>query len=141
MLVHDTNKLVAQRLANIRRRDAASVQTASWHELLSPSAAVSVVVLSCAAPHAQLVRQLLSAKISVVSLSDDVADVLELLGLHEIALANGVTLIVGAASSPGMSGLLLRYLADSFESIDEVHVALHGTGGDRKSTRLNSSHQ
>jgi saccharopine dehydrogenase-like NADP-dependent oxidoreductase len=129
VLLHDTKTLVAQRLANVRRRGTASVQTASWHELLSESAAVSVVVLSCAAPHAQLARQLLSAKISVVSLSDDVTDVLELLGLHEMALANGVTLIVGAASSTGMSGLLLRYLADSFESIDEVHVASHGTGG------------
>lgn len=129
VLLHDTKTLVAQRLANVRRRDTASVRTASWHELLSVSAAVSVVVLSCAAPHAQLARQLLSAKISVVSLSDDVADVQELLGLHEVALANGVTLIVGAASSPGMSGLLLRHLAESFESIDEVHIASHGTGG------------
>ena len=129
VLLYDTKALVAQRLANVRRRDSASVRTASWHELLSASSGVSVVVLSCAAPHAQLARQLLSAKISVVSLSDDVADVLELLELHEIATVNGTTLIVGAASSPGMSGLLLRHLADSFDSIDEVHVALHGTGG------------
>lgn len=113
----------------MRRSDTASVQTSSWHELLSPSTEVAVVVLACAAPHAQLARQLLSAKISVVSLSDDVADVLELLGLHETALANDATLIVGASSSPGMSGLLMRHLADSFDSIDEAHVALHGTGG------------
>ncbi len=129
VLLHDRQTLVARRLATVRRSETASVQTASWHELLSAAATVSVVVLACAAPHARLARQLLSAKISVVSLSDDVADVLELLGLHEIALANGVTLIVGATSSPGMSGLLLRHLANSFDSIDEVHVALHGTGG------------
>lgn len=129
MLLYDKQNLVAQRLAAVRRSDTASVQTSSWHELLSPSTEVAVVVLACAAPHAKLARQLLSAKISVVSLSDDVADVLELLGLHETALANDATLIVGASSSPGMSGLLMRHLADSFDSIDEAHVALHGTGG------------
>jgi hypothetical protein len=38
-------------------------------------------------------------------------------------------MVVGAAASPGLTSLLVRQVADSFDSIDEVHVAVHGTGG------------
>jgi hypothetical protein len=38
-------------------------------------------------------------------------------------------IIVGAASSPGVTGLLLRSMTDRFDTIDEAHVAMHGTGG------------
>jgi hypothetical protein len=31
--------------------------------------------------------------------------------------------------SPGLSGLLARYLVSQVHTVDEIHVALHGTGG------------
>jgi hypothetical protein len=88
-----------------------------------------VVVLCGPSPHFSIAKELLDSSVSVVSTSDDIADCLNLLTLSQLANENKATLIVGAASSPGMSGLLVRHLAESFDSIDEVHVALHGTGG------------
>lgn len=125
VLLHDVQSLVAQRLASFRRGEATRVSVVDAHDLNS----APVVILACKAPHAMFARQLLEAGVSVVSLSDDVTDVLQLLELNQAAKLERQTLIVGAASSPGMSGLLVRYLATSFDSIDEVHVALHGTGG------------
>jgi hypothetical protein len=56
-------------------------------------------------------------------------DVLALLDIQYRALARKVPVIVGAACSPGMTGLLVHHVTRAFESIDEVHVAVHGTGG------------
>jgi hypothetical protein len=67
--------------------------------------------------------------IAVVSVSDNLADVLALLDIQDRALARKVPVIVGAACSPGMTGLLVHHVTRAFESIDEVHVAVHGTGG------------
>jgi hypothetical protein len=74
-------------------------------------------------------KEFLGKGVSIVSTSDDIADCLNLLSLSELATENKATLIIGAASSPGMSGLLVRNLSKAFDSIDEVHIALHGTGG------------
>ncbi|MFM8001304.1 MAG: hypothetical protein ACKPAJ_02655, partial [Actinomycetota bacterium] len=60
-----------------------------------------------------------------MSVSDDVSDCTNLLALDSLAKNHGVTLVVGAASSPGMSGLLARSMCKSFDAVDEVHVALH----------------
>jgi hypothetical protein len=88
-----------------------------------------VVVIAGPSPHAEVARAFLEKRISVVSTSDDIADCLNLLALSDLAITNGVTLIVGSTSSPGMSALLARSLSKTFDEIDEVHVALHGTGG------------
>jgi len=87
------------------------------------------VVLACPPPHGALARHLLDCGVSVVSMSDDVDDVDELLTLESVARVHGTTLVVGAAMAPGLSGLLARYLTDQLESVDEIHVAMHGTGG------------
>jgi len=52
-----------------------------------------------------------------------------MLDLDAVARQQGRTLVVGAAMSPGLSGLLVRMMAARFTSIDEVHVAVHGTAG------------
>ena len=61
--------------------------------------------------------------------SDETKDVLALLDLNGDALAAGRTLVLGAACSPGLSGLLVSYLSKKLDDTDEVHVAVHGTGG------------
>lgn len=125
VLLYDVLSLVAQRIASFRRDETTRVSVVDADELNT----APVVILACKAPHAVFARELLEDGVSVVSLSDDVTDVLQLLELNQVAAEERRTLIVGAASSPGMSGLLMRHLATSFDSIDEVHVALHGTGG------------
>ena len=91
--------------------------------------AADVVVLAMPAPHAALAARLLSHGASVVSMSDDVGDVRALVDLDDVARANSATLLVGAAMSPGLSGLLARHLASQLHCVDEIHVAMHGTGG------------
>ena len=123
--IFDTSQIVAQRLARQLRETNRSIKAVSHGELNDSK----VVVLAGPTPHAQIAREFLEKKISVVSTSDDIADCLNLLTLSDLATENKATLIIGAASSPGMSGLLVRNMSKLFDSIDEVHVALHGTGG------------
>jgi hypothetical protein len=90
---------------------------------------VDIVVLATPAPHAALAEAHLRAGASVVSVSDDVADVDRLLQLGPLARELGRTLVTGAAFAPGLSGLLARYAAGHFDVVEEIHVAAHGTGG------------
>ena len=90
---------------------------------------VRVAVLAMPAPHAALAKTLLKRGTSVVSLSDDVDDVTELLELQPLADVNNASLVVGAAMAPGRSGLLARHLVTQLVDVDEIHVAMHGTGG------------
>src|SRR6516164_1038852 len=69
---------------------------------------VDAVVLALPSPHAELAESHLEAGASA---SDDVADVDALLRLGPIATRHDRRLVVGAAFSPGMSGLLARYAA------------------------------
>ena len=88
-----------------------------------------VVVLAHGPKHATLAAAFLAEGISVVSVSDNLADALSLIDLHDKAVANNATLVVGAATMPGMSGLLVSHVSRAFTSVDEVHTAVHGTGG------------
>ena len=92
-------------------------------------AGCGVVVLCAPAPHAAVAARFLSAGAAVVSVSDDVDDVDDLLDLHELAVEHGRPVVAGAAMSPGLTGLLARHLANRLASYDEIHVAMHGTGG------------
>lgn len=91
--------------------------------------AADLVVLSQPAPHADIARRLVSNGVSVVSMSDDLDDVRSLLELDHRARTNDATLVVGAAMAPGLSGLIARHLAVQLQRVDEIHVAMHGTGG------------
>jgi hypothetical protein len=89
----------------------------------------TVVVLAGPASHLELASAALAAGVSVVSVSDDLDDVRSLLSLERMARKQGATLVVGAAMSPGLSGLVARHLASRLDRFDEIHVAIHGTGG------------
>jgi hypothetical protein len=88
-----------------------------------------LVVLAHPAPQAALAEWFLRRGVHVVATSDDVADVVDLLDLHELARSRQRLLVVGAAASPGLSGLLAAELATRLDVVDEIHVAAHGTGG------------
>ena len=123
--INDNNVAVANRVASRASRDSARVSAVQIAQMFE----MNVVVLACPAPHAKAARKLLEAGVSVVSCSDDVEDVLAMLDLDAIARESRQTLVVGAAMSPGLSGLLVRSLASRFDEVDEAHVAVHGTAG------------
>jgi saccharopine dehydrogenase-like NADP-dependent oxidoreductase len=89
------------------------------------------VVILCGpgGTHAAPARAHLVAGRSVVSCSDDVGDVRALLELDGLARTKGQRVVVGAGFSPGLTCLLVRHAARTFERVDEVHVARAGTGG------------
>lgn len=87
------------------------------------------VVVTAPVAHAPIVHDLIAGRCHVVSVSDDPGDVRELLHLHEYARSHGVCVAVGAALSPGLTGVLARHLADRLAVVDEIHVAMHGTAG------------
>lgn len=88
-----------------------------------------VVVLTTGAPHATLAAELADLGVSVVSVSDDLADTRQLLELDDHVRGAGTTLVVGAAMAPGLSGLLVTHLVGRSAVVDEIHVACHATGG------------
>lgn len=91
---------------------------------------VDVAVLATpAGTHTALAQALLARNISVVSVSDSVEDVRGLLDLDPEARERGRSVVVGAGFSPGMSCVLARHAAASFDAVDEIHVAVTGTGG------------
>lgn len=91
---------------------------------------VDVVVLaSPARTHGELAREAVEGGVHVVSLSDDLDDVRDLLALDASARASGSVVIVGAGFAPGMSCLLACHAAAEMDSVDEIAVAKSGTGG------------
>jgi len=89
----------------------------------------SVALVAGPCPHAEVVAAFLRRGVAVVSVGDDLRDVRELLDLDALARQHDVPLVVGAAMSPGLSGLFARQLSSRLDTVDEIHVALHGTGG------------
>jgi saccharopine dehydrogenase-like NADP-dependent oxidoreductase len=90
----------------------------------------SVVVLATpAGTHTDLARALLARNVSVVSVSDAIADVNGLLELDAEARERNCSVVVGAGFSPGLSCVLARHAASDFTTVDEIHVAMAGTGG------------
>lgn len=88
-----------------------------------------VVVLATTANQADLIEDFIDHGHHVVSTSDDVDDVRSIRHLGIRAEARGVSLTIGAAACPGLTGLLVRELSMRVDELDEIHVAFHGTGG------------
>ena len=99
-------------------------------DALTPSLSKGdVVVLAVAGEHAPVAAALAEIGVSVVSVGDLLDDTNELLALDELFRESDATLVVGAAMSPGLSGLIARHLASQLAASDEIHVAVHGTAG------------
>lgn len=95
-----------------------------------PTAGVEVVVLTGdqigqvdAAP------EHLDAGRHVVTTVDSYECARKLWDLDDLARNKGVTLVVGACFSPGLSDLLMSYGATRMDSVEEVHFARQGVGG------------
>lgn len=123
--IADASRAKAQQLVSLYRSGGYQLDVVDSSELSQ----CGVVVLACAKPHAPIATDLITAGVHIVSLSDDLNDTMQLLELHDLASSHASTVVVGAAASPGLSALLVHHARPHFDSIDEVHVALHGTGG------------
>ena len=88
-----------------------------------------VVVLAYPGSHAESASAALSRGAHVVSASDDLVAVQQLLALDAAAQERARHVVVGAGFSPGLSCVLAALAARSFERVEEVHVAKVGTGG------------
>ena len=88
-----------------------------------------VAVLCHPERHAPLAEEIAERGASVVTVGDDFDDAQDLVPLGRTFESYGTTLVVGAALSPGLSGLLARHLASQLAEADEIHVAIHGTAG------------
>ena len=121
VLVHDPNVLGTPSL---------EVAVERVHDVLDVhSSRVDVAVLAGPAPQAALAAGLMRRGVHVVTTTDDPDDVYELLSFEDEARHLERSVVVGAAASPGLSGLVARELSRRFDLVDEIHVAFHGTGG------------
>lgn len=88
-----------------------------------------IAVLAMGGRHAPDAAELVAAGVRVVSTSGGLDDVRAMLDLDDAARQGGASLVVGAAVSPGLSGLLARHLAAQLARCEELHIAVHGTAG------------
>ena len=87
------------------------------------------LLLAAPGSHRAVAERAVARGAHVVSLSDSVSEVRDLLDLDGAAAERGVHVVVGAGFSPGLSCVLAALGARGFERVDEIHVAKVGTGG------------
>jgi hypothetical protein len=119
--VADADPLVARALAR-RLKQVAVIDSADMY-------AADLVVLAHPGPHVRTTEDLMALGTPVVSISDSLFDVQRLIELNRRAVALNQPIVIGAAMSPGLSGLLARMMSEQLVALDELHVAMHGTGG------------
>jgi saccharopine dehydrogenase-like NADP-dependent oxidoreductase len=95
----------------------------------APAEADVVLLASPSPKHLPVARAAVAAGRHVVSVADSVVTVQSLLDLDAEARERGVVVAVGVGFGPGLSCVLARHAAGDFDTVDEIHVAHHGTGG------------
>lgn len=101
------------------------------HHSVSTSAisGPGVGVLLHSGPQVDDAAELLGRGLDVVACGDRGDDIGRMRELDAYAVNLGRTLVVGSATSPGLSGLLVRWQGTRFSVIDEIHVAIDGSAG------------
>jgi hypothetical protein len=102
----------------------------SWGSSIGEDPTINVTVLAVdCGQHAALASEALHLGHDVVSVTDRLDDVAELLNMDEVARASGRRLLAGAGMMPGLSDVLAKHGAAWFDELHEIHVAKFGTGG------------
>lgn len=96
---------------------------------MSQVSPADVIVLAHGGDQTPIIAGLVEHGVHVVSMADADDDTYRLLELDTAARQRDLTIVAGAATSPGLSGLIARHGAADFDHIDEIHIALHGTAG------------
>jgi hypothetical protein len=120
--------IVAGRLRRMLGDQRVILHDPRWADVTGVSAG-DVVVLVQGGDHAEMALRLLERDLHVVTVGDSLDDSRTLLTVSDSVAAAGVSLVVGAAMSPGLSGLISRHLANQLDTVDEIHIAVHGTAG------------
>lgn len=89
----------------------------------------TVVLAGRTGSHPGDAQACLARGIDVVSVSDSLGDVRELIELDDLASRHDARLVIGAGMMPGLSDLLVAHAARQFDELIEVHVSKFGTGG------------
>ena len=79
--------------------------------------------------HLSLASRLIREHTAVVSVSDHPEEVRGLLAMDSQAASKGVSLLVGAAFSPGLTCVLATHAAAGLEEVSAIHVSRHGSAG------------
>ena len=124
-VVHREPHRLAPRLAGWR--DKVELRRGWAGDRLDAASDVTVVAEPAAVRRTTLAA--LESGSHVVCPVDDPIDVRQLLELGDRARSLGRTVVVGAAMAPGLSCVMAAKLAESFDAVDEIHVASLGTGG------------
>ena len=98
-----------------------------------------VDAVACAVPSGDdvtIARDALDAAVPFVSASDDTATIRQLLELDAAAREIGAPLVVGAGLAPGLSDVLVRHAADSFDTVDDVNIARWGAAGEASASAV-----
>lgn len=106
------------------------VSQVSWGSSIGddPTIDVTMLAVDCG-QHAALASEALHLGHDVVSVTDRLDDVAELLNMDEGARASGCRILAGAGMMPGLSDVLAKHGAAWFDELHEIHVAKFGTGG------------
>ncbi len=125
LLLFDENPETAAQVAGMLGRRAHTGAGDVREHLTS----IGAVLIATPPDQFELTAACISEGVAVVSTSDSVADVEQLLGLDTIARMAGVELILGAGFAPGLTDVLAAHAAGWFEVVHEVHVSKFGTAG------------
>lgn len=118
--------IVGTRLRRLLDAMPVMLHDGRWRDVTG-TAPGDVVVLAHGGDVAGRVRHLAGRGLHVVTVGDALPDTVDLLDDPPVHL--GTSIVVGAAMSPGLSGLIARHLANQLATVDEIHVAIHGTAG------------
>mgnify|MGYP000854611887 CR=1 FL=1 len=92
------------------------------------------IVVNCVGPFYRFGPPTLAAAIAAgvpyVDVCDDLAPTLQMLELHDEAVAAGIPALIGMGNSPGLANVLVKYCADNLlDTVTEVDI-LHIHGGE-----------
>ena len=98
-----------------------------------------VDTVACAVPSGDditIARDALDAAVPCVSASDDTLTIQGLLELDASARDMNVPIVVGAGLAPGLSDVLVRHAANSFDTLDDVNIARWGAAGEASASSV-----
>ncbi|WP_419918575.1 NAD(P)-binding domain-containing protein [Candidatus Poriferisocius sp.] len=88
-----------------------------------------VVLATAAGSQARLAHRIVDSAGLVLSTSDSVSDVRQMLAMNDLARQRMSLVVVGAGLAPGITDVLVARAAMGFDRVVEIHVAKFGTGG------------
>ena len=118
--------IVGTRLRRLLDTGSVMLHDGHWRDISGTSPG-DIVVLAHGGPVADRVHRLAARGLHVVTMGDSLSDTISLLDAPPEH--RGTSIVLGAAMSPGLSGLIARHLANQMASVDEIHIAIHGTAG------------